>query len=134
MENLKNWIKRSEGYSQFPYRCTSNYLTIGWGRNLDEVGISKEEAEIMLDNDIECCQHDLSIFPWYLEQPSGVQMALINMCFNIGIGRLLGFKKMIKALQKKDYTQASLESLDSKWAKQVPNRAKDIAIAIRAGI
>lgn len=87
----------------------------------------------MFDNDFARCERELAPYPWYVNQPEGVQAALMNMCFNLGIGRLLGFRKMIMALTAKDYTTAAIEALDSKWAKQVGQRAKDVALMIREG-
>lgn len=133
MKTLKDWIKQHEGYRSHPYLDTVGKVTIGYGRNIDDNGISKEEAEILLDNDIERCRKELSPYRWYSEQPFGVQDALVNMCFNLGLARLLGFRKMIAALEVKDYTKASKEALDSKWATQVHQRAKDIALMIREG-
>lgn len=130
---IKEWIKSHEGYSSFPYLCTSNRVTIGWGHNLDDLGITPFEAEFILDNDIERCIKELSQFSWYASQPENVQAALINMCFNMGISRLLGFKRMITALNNQDYTKAAMEALDSKWATQVGQRAKDVALMMRQG-
>lgn len=131
MEGLKDWIKKCEGFRAFPYLDTVGKVTIGYGRNIDDLGISEIEAEFMLDNDIARCQKDLSQYSWYLIQPDNIKMALMNMCFNMGINRLLGFKKMIAALINKDYTNAAIEALDSKWANQVGQRAKDVATMIR---
>jgi lysozyme len=133
MQDLKDWIKKCEGFRAFPYLDTVGKVTIGYGRNIDDLGISAAEAEFMLDNDLARCEKDLSQYSWYLIQPDNVKMALMNMCFNIGIHRLTGFKKMITALINKDYTNAALEALDSKWATQVGQRAKDVASMIREG-
>lgn len=127
----KSLIKRHEGFNSRPYKCTAGKLTIGWGRNIEDNGISVQEAEFLLDNDILRCQLDLYKYRWYLDQPYDVQIALLDMCFNMGINKLICFKKMIKALEDKDYTVAAMEALDSKWAKQVGDRAKTIAVMIR---
>jgi lysozyme len=66
-------------------------------------------------------------------QPEGVQMALINMNFNLGIHKLEQFVGMINALREKNYTLAAQEALNSLWAKQVHQRATDIALMIREG-
>lgn len=132
MDDLKGWLKVHEGLKLKPYRCTSNKLSIGYGRNLEDKGLTKEEADYLLSNDIEECKRHLSVYKWYLDQPESVQCALINMCF-MGIKRLLGFKKMIAALERKDYTKAALEALDSKWSGQVGKRAQDIALIISMG-
>jgi len=133
MDHLKPWIKKHEGYSSKPYLDTVGKLTIGWGHNLDYLGITVDEAEFILSNDIKRCETQLAKFTWYTSQPENVKNALFNMCFNMGITRLLGFKRMIAALIVKDYTKASIEALDSKWATQVHGRAKDIALMIRQG-
>jgi len=133
MDKIRAWIKKHEGYSAKPYRDTVGKLTIGWGHNLDDLGITVDEAEFILSNDIKRCETQLAKCTWYTSQPQNVKDALLNMCFNIGITRLLGFKRMIAALIVKDYTKASIEALDSKWATQVHGRAKDIALMIRQG-
>jgi len=130
---LKEWMKHDEGYKNIPYVCSEGKLTIGYGRNLQDRGISKEEAEFMLENDMKSTEKDLLTCQWYLDAPSSVKDALFNMCFNLGLPRLLGFKKMIQAIKDKDYTKASIEALDSRWAKQVHDRAKAIAVMIREG-
>lgn len=131
--NLEQWIKYHEGLSLTLYKDTVNKTTIGYGRNIEDNGISKEEADVMFDNDFSRCQRELSSCWWYTNQPNNVQDALMNMCFNLGIERLLGFKKMIHALILNDYTTASKEALDSKWARQVGKRAKDVALMMRQG-
>ncbi len=134
-ENVRDWIIRHEGLRQFPYLDTAPIpkTTIGVGRNLSDNGISIEEAMFLLDNDIERCRKDLEGYSWYRKQPSGVKDALLNMCFNLGINKLLKFKNMIKHLNNGEYTQAASEALDSNWSKQVGKRAFDIATVIREG-
>ena len=131
--NLKDWIKKCEDFKSHPYLDTVGKLTIGWGRNIEDNGISQAEGDFMFDNDFARCQADLKQYTWYTTQPQNVQDALMNMCFNLGIGRLRGFKKMIAALERKDYTTAAIEALNSKWANQVGQRAKDVALMIRQG-
>ena len=111
-----------------PYKCTSNKLTIGVGRNLEDNGISKDEAMYMLNNDIHRCIKELeSALPFFHNLPTARQDVLISMVFNMGLTRLLGFKKMLKALEDRDYKEASKQMLDSKWKKQVGNRATELA-------
>jgi lysozyme len=129
--DIKDWIKRHEGFNSHPYFDSVGKLTIGWGRNIEDNGISKEEADILFENDFNSAVNDLMRFDWWVMQPKGVQDALINMRFNLGLHRLLGFTKMIKALQEKNYGKAAQEALDSRWAKQVGDRAKDVALMIR---
>lgn len=132
-EQLKSWLRHDEGYEDMPYICTAGKLTIGYGRNLQDNGISKDEAELMLENDMKRTEKDLLTCQWYLDAPPSVKDALFNMCFNLGLPRLLGFKKMIQAIKDKDFTKAAIEALDSKWATQVKGRAKAVAVMIREG-
>jgi len=130
-KGLEELLIKHEGLRHHVYNDSLGIKTIGVGRNLESVGLSDEEIMFLLRNDIKRCKAELMQFNWYFNQPRNVQNALINMCFNLGLTRLLGFKKMIKALEEKNYTKAALEALDSKWARQVPERAKDIAVQIR---
>lgn len=132
-EMLKRWIKKHEGFSANPYICTAGKLSIGYGRNLQDNGILQGEAEFMFQNDFNRCEKELHSCSWYMSSPENVKNALLNMCFNLGLPRLKGFKRMIAAIEDKDYTKAALEAMDSKWAAQVPDRAKDIALMIRDG-
>lgn len=132
-EQLKSWLRYDEGYDDRPYICTAGRLTIGWGRNLEDDGISLDEGNLMLENDMKRTDKDLRTCQWYLGAPNSVQDALFNMCFNLGLPRLLGFKKMIQAIEDKNYTKAAFEALNSKWAIQLPNRAKEVSVMIREG-
>lgn len=126
------WIKRCEGLKTIPYMDTTGHLSIGWGRNLVD-GISIEEAEMLFQNDLARAVSELEEYDWYTIQPPHVQHALINMNFNLGIHKLFEFKNMITALINQDLTQASYEALNSSWAIEVGQRAKDIALMMRQG-
>lgn len=133
MDDLKAWIKKHEGFKAHPYLDSVGKLTIGWGRNLDDNGITLEEADYLFDNEFHQCFRELSVYPWFVDQPKYIKDALMDMCFNLGIKRLLGFKRMIIALAEQNYTKAALEALDSNWARQVGERAKDVALMMRQG-
>jgi lysozyme len=130
MTDIQLWIKDCEGLRLFPYTDTTGHLTIGYGHNLSQ-GITQEMAEFIFQCDYKQVTIDLGHFNWYIKQPQNVKNALINMCFNMGLSKLLRFKDMISALEKGDRTAASIAALDSVWAKQVPNRAKDVAVMMR---
>lgn len=121
-------IKKFEGLRLKPYRCTSLKLTIGWGRNLDDIGISKDEAEFMFRNDLDICIDSLEKnIPFFYDLPENVMKVLIDMRFNLGLAGLLGFKKMLHNISAGDYKQAAIELLDSKYASQVGIRATENA-------
>lgn len=123
------WIKRCEGLRLESYVDTNGHITIGYGRNLEN-GISIDEAELMFQNDLKHTVAELESCTWYEPLPDAIKCALINMNFNLGIHRLLEFKEMIAALENKNYREAARAALNSLWAQQVGQRAKDIAVMI----
>lgn len=127
-------LTRHEGLKLKPYRDTVGKLTIGVGRNLDDVGISIDEAMLMLDNDFDTAEQELQTrFPITRDMDGPRYYALVNMCFNLGITRLAMFKKMWAAIGDGDWDRAADEALDSKWARQVGNRATELAEMLRRG-
>lgn len=133
-ERLIEELRRDEGIRLKPYLCTAGAYTIGVGRNLDDVGITVAEAIYMLHNDIDrCCLELDQALPWWREMSDGRKRALVNMCFNLGITRLMGFKATLKALQEGRYEDAAHQAKQSRWATQVGARANRIADMIRKG-
>lgn len=123
-KQLKDHIKEYEGLSNVLYKCTSNKVSIGYGRNLEDVGISKDEAEYLLKNDIDIALDEVSEHFDMPNLPEPAQIVLVDMCFNMGISRLLNFRNMIKAMQGDDWDKAADELLDSKYAAQTKRRAR----------
>lgn len=134
METLEEQLIRHEGYRQFPYKCSAGKLTVAIGRNLDDRGISEDEAKYLLHNDITICKQELNLlYPIIKALNSARENVLINMCFNIGIKRLSGFKKMWAAIVVGDFEEAAKQMLDSKWANQVGKRATELAEIMKTG-
>ena len=120
-----------EGLKLTPYRCTADKLTIGVGRNLDDVGITQDEAEYLLDNDILRCCDDLDRnMSWWRDLSETRQRVLVDMVFNLGISRFMKFQNAIDALANGNYKGAAEEMLDSRWANQVGQRAMRLANAM----
>lgn len=125
-------LKRDEDLRLKPYLDTVGKLTIGYGRNLDDLGITPAEANMMLDTNIKFALHDLDDnAPWWRGLPETARRGLANMCFNLGWPRLSGFVRMLEALQAGDFDTAAAEALDSRWAQQVGDRAQRIAVLYR---
>lgn len=134
VEQLYRDLRRDEGTREKPYTDTVGKLSIGVGRNLDDVGLRPDEIQLMLKNDVAGVAYDLDTrYPWWRKMTTARQNALANMCFNLGIVRLSGFKKMLALLALGKYDQAAAEALNSKWADQVGDRAKRIAALFRKG-
>jgi lysozyme len=131
---LADQLRRDEGWRTYPYKDSVGKLTIGYGRNLDDVGISPQEGDILLANDIKAATVSLeSHFPWVMSLDSVRMGALTNLCFNMGIGALSGFKDMLEKVKDGDYKGASFALLISKYAKQVGLRAQRLALQLETG-
>ena len=125
--SLISRIKRHEGLSTKPYYCTADKLTIGYGRNL-EVGITEEEAEYLLANDLKTAKAGAESFAAYWEMNNIRREVLVEMIFQLGLTGVSKFKKFLAASQNHDWARAADEMLDSRWAReQTPERAKTLA-------
>jgi lysozyme len=134
LEKLKDELLRDESLRTRPYRDTVGKLTIGVGRNLDDVGISVEEARFLLENDIARTMADLSAeIPWWATLDETRKRVLVNMAFNMGVRGLLGFKNALELMRCGQYLDAANHMLDSKWARQVGPRAVRLAQMMRDG-
>ena len=133
-EKLKKQLIKHEGMALKPYQCTAGKLTIGVGRNLEAKGISEPEALEMLNNDInETFDRLRDAWPKIILLDDARANVLVNMAFNMGVTGLMKFSKMFNALALTDYEQAAKEMLDSKWAKQVGDRAIELAEQMKTG-
>jgi len=127
-------LKKHEGLRLKPYRCTAGRLTIGYGRNIQDNGITEEEALFMLTADMLIAEQELcGIFGRYGSFSENRKAALINMIFNLGKTRFLLFRNMIKSINEGDWDLAAGEAMDSIWATQVGNRANEIAGMLKKG-
>ena len=101
-------------------------ITIGAGRNIQEVGLSDDEVEYLLQNDIKRVKQELKeIFPDFDKLPENVRMVLIDMDFNLGKSRFLTFKKMIQAVKERNWEAMIREMRNSRWCRQVGERCED---------
>lgn len=130
---LREMLIRHEGLKLMPYVDTVGKTTIGVGRNIEDVGISRAEALFLLDNDIADREAAFDrLIPWWRSLSDARQRVLIDMSF-MGVVKLMGFKLMLAALQRGDYDEAARQMLSSLWAKQVKDRAPDLASMMRQG-
>lgn len=134
MLKIRNELIRDEGVRLKPYMDSVGKLTIGVGRNLDDVGITSNEAAMLLDNDILLTMSALDrSLPWWRELDENRQRVLINMAFNLGINGLLKFKTTLKFVESGDYHLAAASMMKSKWAKQVGSRAERLSVMMLKG-
>lgn len=130
-------LTRHEGFRRSAYQDSKGYWTIGIGRMIDKRlngGITEEEARYLLLNDLDRCAANLdSKLPWWKSLSDSRRYVLLNMCFNLGISKLLGFKNTLAMIQRGDYKGAARGMLNSLWAKQVGDRAKELAKQMEQG-
>ena len=125
---LVSQLIMDEGERLYPYKDTVEKWTIGVGRNLTDVGVSREESAFMLNNDLLHVEASLNhLLPWWVKLPESAQQGLANMCFNLGITGLMQFHLTLAHLEQGQFSEAATSVLDSKWAKQVGARAVRIA-------
>lgn len=130
-KRLKNGTARF-----YPFTDTTGHVTLGWGRNISDRGISRDEADYLLENDIEDIESDLSrVFQWYAPLDSVRQAAMVELGA-IGLTKLLTFKKFLFAMAHGQYGLASDELYDSNLPKKGqwgPARTAEVAAMIRTG-
>ncbi len=118
-------IKQDEGFRNLAYVCPAGALTIGYGRNIDTggAGITEEEGQVLLSNDITACDDDLrKVFPNWDTLSVRVRATLVNLRFQLGPARFRAFRKMVAAIQNGDLVEAAKELRDSNLARQTPAR------------
>lgn len=131
---LRQLLINHEGVKNFPYQDINGQIVIGAGRNLSARGISLVEAIGLLDDDIEYFYNKLQLtLPWFIALDMPRQVAIIDMCFNLGMNGFLEFDLFLKAMEKGHYLLASQEMMNSKWANQVPKRAAELQKIIETG-
>jgi len=125
-------LKKHEGFRSKPYRCPAGKLTIGYGRNIQDNGITKAEALFLLTEDVKRCRAECErAFSWFKDIDQTRQDVIVELDFNMGLDRLKTFKKMLAACARKDYEAASKEMLDSLWARQVGERSETLAAIMK---
>jgi lysozyme len=134
IDGLQAQLQRDEGLRLKPYTDSVGKLTIGYGRNLTDVGITVTEATILLENDIVRAHLDLlRELPWSLSLDDVRVGVLLNMAFNLGIHGLLGFKSFLRYVEKGEYENAALDMMTTLWARQVGARAERLATQMKTG-
>ena len=127
-------LRLHEGVEHKPYTDTVGKLTIGVGRNLDDRGLSEDEIDYLLQNDIGIVEEELTQWwPHWRSLNQTRQLVVADMMFNMGRPRLSQFKLFLMALEAADYEMAAAEMLDSKWAEQVKGRAETLAKMMASG-
>ena len=128
MNSLIKRLKTNEGYREKVYKCSEGFDTIGYGSAIKDMKMSEEIATMLLEERVAEIFGELERrADWVQSQPTEVQGVIIEMCYQIGISGFLRFRKTISLFKQRDFVGASVEMLDSLWAKQTPNRARRLS-------
>ena len=134
IDKLIAQLKVHEGVRSKVYLDTEGIETIGVGRNLRDRGLSDDEIELMLANDIRDFQEEVeNAFPWWSDLDDVRQRVVVDMAFNMGLGSLSKFVNTLSHIENGRYEEAGVEMLDSKWARQVGDRANVLSNMMKTG-
>ena len=126
-------IKRHEGFRPTVYKCTEGYDTIGYGFAIKDLDIDEDVADLILMKKLHTLLQRISVaFPWFQDIDDIAKSVVVNMCYQLGLRGFSKFKKTIYLLETNQYQEASIEMLDSLWAKQTRNRAKELSETLRS--
>ena len=132
MDDLLKKIKEHEGFKSRVYKCTEGYDTIGYGFAVKDLELDEDIAEEILIRKLEkLIQRVRAKFKWLDTVPHEVQGVLVNMSYQMGVNGVSKFKKALHAMQMFQWKIAADELMDSRWARQTPNRAKELSNIIR---
>ena len=125
-------LKVNEGFRSSVYQCSLGFDTIGYGFAIKDLELTEKEAEHLLTNRVSQKHlHLLDNLDWYSDMPPEVQGVILEMVYQMGFTGFTKFKKAISNMKSKDWKGAATEMLDSRWAKQTPNRANQLADIVR---
>ena len=133
LNDLLKDIKKHEGFKPRVYKCTEGYDTIGYGFAIKDLVIEKDIADLILMKKLHTLlQRVMVAFSWFESMPPEVKDVVLSMCYQLGLSGFSKFKKTIYLLETEQFEEASVEMLDSLWAKQTPNRAKELSERIKS--
>ena len=129
---LINSIKEHEGFVAIVYKDSLGIDTIGYGFAIKDLELDEDICSLILERKLEnlICRVD-NKFSWYKYMPQDIKDVVVEMCYQLGVTGVSKFRKTISYLQNKQWEDASIEMLDSLWAKQTSNRANQLADIVR---
>ena len=132
MKDLLKKIKHHEGFVEHVYDDSLGIPTIGYGFAIKDLVLDEDIAEEILIRKLEKLKRNANArFKWLEDMPQEVQEVVLNMCYQLGVTGVSKFRKAISAMQEGEWSEAADEMLDSLWARQTPNRAKELSDIVR---
>ena len=125
-------IKQHEGYVKRVYKDSLGIDTIGYGFAIKDLELDQDICDMILDRKLKDLERIVnSKFNWYRYMPPEIKNVVIEMCYQLGVTGFSNFRKTITFLQNKQFHDASVEMLDSRWAEQTPVRAKELSNRVK---
>ena len=125
-------VKKNEGYRSMVYKDSLGIDTIGYGFAIKDLELDEDICEEILVRKLKDLQYSIKKkFHWFEDMPPHIKDVVMEMCYQLGVGGFSKFKKTISYLENKQFKNASVEMLDSLWAKQTPNRAKALSNIVK---
>lgn len=131
---LRTLLIKHEGFRNHLYKDTRGKWTIGVGHNIEDLGLTDQQILSILDDDSASHWEFLSKYPWFHCLSEERQCALIDLAFNVGDKNFTKFSHMIEAIERLDFKIAAEELLRSDYAKQVGQRAIELANILRTSV
>ena len=133
MKDIIEQLKIHEGYKPKVYKCTAGVDTIGVGFAIKDLELSEDVCDLILKEKLEVLEERFEKkFDWFKTSPIEVRNVMLNMAYQLGYSGFCKFKKTLSYLEAADWENASKEMLDSRWAKQTPNRANELSEIIKS--
>ncbi len=143
IEQLRLELELDEGCKYVTYKCSEDRLTFGIGHLVlpdDPEYDQPVGTAVSSDRVTECFDKDVGtviaeskkLYPQFDSLPEEVKLIICNMLFNLGLPTLSKFKDMKKAIDAEQWSAAADAMLDSKWARQLPNRSGRLITRMRS--
>ena len=130
--SLIDSIKEHEGYVGIVYKDSLGIDTIGYGFAIKDLELDRDICDIILERKLHNLEDSVNLkFSWFMYMPQEIKNVVLEMCYQLGVNGFSKFKKTISFLQDRQFEEASVEMLDSLWAKQTPNRAKELSDRVK---
>ncbi|ODS29849.1 MAG: hypothetical protein SCARUB_05049 [Candidatus Scalindua rubra] len=125
-------IKNNEGFRSRVYKDSLGFDTIGYGFAIKNLELSESISDILLKQKLLMLIINIhERFQWFRKMPDKIQGVVVEMCYQLGITGFSKFRKTIAYLANKRWKEASKEMMNSRWAVQTPNRAKELSEIVR---
>jgi lysozyme len=130
--SLIDSIKKNEGYVGVVYKDKLGIETIGYGFAIKDLELDEDICHEILTRKLKNLDSRINVkFDWFKYMPPKIKDVVMEMCYQMGVYGFSRFKKTIAYLQNKQWKDASVEMLDSRWAEQTPNRARALSDIVK---